>query len=141
MVVDSMASQGVEPTFCMGDTIPLALLSSRPHLMYDYIKQRFAQVTNPPIDPIREGLVMSLQMRLGARGNLLDPAPYHQLFLSSPVLLESEMEFIKQDNQLGSQELKLFYDGKIKLIFFTLFRRYCSIDIQGLFSYTATYYL
>ncbi len=57
------------------------VLSSRPHLLYDYFKQRFAQVTNPPIDPIREGLVMSLEMRLGKRGNLLQPGPnaYHQV--------------------------------------------------------------
>ena len=53
-------------------------------------------------------------MRLGGRGNLLDPAPYKQLFLPSPVLLESEMEFIKYDEELKSQVVKLFYDGKFK---------------------------
>ena len=55
----------------MGDDSPLPVLASTPHMLYDYFKQRFAQVTNPPIDPLREGLVMSLEMRLGGRGNLL----------------------------------------------------------------------
>ena len=62
---------GAEPTYCMGDDSPLPVLASTPHVLYDYFKQRFAQVTNPPIDPLREGLVMSLEMRLGGRGNLL----------------------------------------------------------------------
>jgi glutamate synthase (ferredoxin) len=47
MVIESMASQGKEPTFCMGDDIPLAVLSQKPHLLYDYFKQRFAQVSDP----------------------------------------------------------------------------------------------
>ena len=47
-----MASLAKEPTYCMGDDIPLAVLSSKPHILYDYFKQRFAQVTNPPIDPV-----------------------------------------------------------------------------------------
>lgn len=73
MVVEGMAQAGVEPTYCMGDDIPLAVLSDKPHMLFNYFKQRFAQVTNPPIDPLREGLVMSLEMRLGGRGNLLQP--------------------------------------------------------------------
>jgi glutamate synthase (ferredoxin) len=56
----------------MGDDIPLAVLSTKAHLLYDYFKQRFAQVTNPAIDPLRERLVMSLTTQLGARGNLLE---------------------------------------------------------------------
>lgn len=81
MIVEGMAQQGAEPTYCMGDDIPLPVLSGRPHMMYDYFKQRFAQVTNPAIDPLREGLVMSLEMRLGHRGNLLVPGPdaYNQV--------------------------------------------------------------
>ena len=61
LILDSMASLAKEPTYCMGDDIPLAVLSSKPHILYDYFKQRFAQVTNPPIDPLREKLVMSLE--------------------------------------------------------------------------------
>ncbi|MFM7580449.1 MAG: glutamate synthase central domain-containing protein, partial [Microcystaceae cyanobacterium] len=73
MIIVPMASQGKEPTFCMGDDIPLAVLSNKPRLLYDYFKQRFAQVTNPPIDPLRESLVMSLTMFLGERGKILEP--------------------------------------------------------------------
>jgi len=96
MVIEGMAAAGMEPTYCMGDDIPLAVLSDKPHPLATYFKQRFAQVTNPPIDPLREGLVMSLEMRLGARGNLLTPGPdsYRQVLLDSPVLLESELEAV-----------------------------------------------
>jgi glutamate synthase (ferredoxin) len=93
LVIEEMAAQGKEPTYCMGDDIPLAVLSSRPHLLYDYFKQRFAQVTNPPIDPLRERLVMSLEMHLGRRGSALrpDPAGAAVLRLTTPVLNESEL--------------------------------------------------
>ncbi|MEN9214794.1 MAG: glutamate synthase-related protein [Gloeomargarita sp. DG02_1_bins_92] len=97
MVIEAMASTGKEPTFCMGDDAPLAVLSEKPHLLYDYFKQRFAQVTNPPIDPLRESLVMSLEMGLGAKGNLLQvrPEDARQLWLSSPVLNERELQAVK----------------------------------------------
>ncbi|MFN6461264.1 MAG: glutamate synthase large subunit [Nostoc sp. DedVER02] len=97
MVIHQMAIAGSEPTFCMGDDIPLAVLSTKPHLLYDYFKQRFAQVTNPAIDPLREKLVMSLKVELGERGNLLEPkAEYaRRLKLESPVLTDGELEAIK----------------------------------------------
>ncbi|QXE22310.1 glutamate synthase (Ferredoxin) [Richelia sinica FACHB-800] len=97
MVIQPMASTGAEATFCMGDDIPLAVLSEKPHLLYDYFKQRFAQVTNPAIDPLREKLVMSLTVELGERGNLLEPkAEYaRRLKLDSPVLTEAELAAIK----------------------------------------------
>ncbi|MCW5315213.1 glutamate synthase large subunit [Nostoc sp. KVJ3] len=97
MVIHEMAKAGSEPTFCMGDDIPLAVLSTKPHLLYDYFKQRFAQVTNPAIDPLREKLVMSLKVELGERGNLLEPkAEYaRRLKLESPVLTDGELEAIK----------------------------------------------
>ncbi|MFN9622514.1 MAG: glutamate synthase-related protein [Cyanobacteriota bacterium] len=93
LVIEEMAGQGKEPTYCMGDDIPLAVLSNRPHLLYDYFKQRFAQVTNPPIDPLRERLVMSLEMHLGRRGSALrpDPAGAAVLRLETPVLNEAEL--------------------------------------------------
>lgn len=69
MQIADMAGTGKETTFSMGDDIPLAVLSERPHVLYDYFKQRFAQVTNPPIDSLREGAVMSLEMSLGKKGN------------------------------------------------------------------------
>ncbi|WP_242060537.1 glutamate synthase-related protein [Aerosakkonema funiforme] len=97
MIIEEMASTGKEPTFCMGDDIPLAVLSVRPHLLYDYFKQRFAQVTNPPIDPLREKLVMSLEMYLGEKGNLLAAKPEyaHLLKLESPILNETELDAIR----------------------------------------------
>ncbi|MBD2522239.1 glutamate synthase large subunit [Nostoc sp. FACHB-133] len=97
MVIQQMAIAGSEPTFCMGDDIPLAVLSTKPHLLYDYFKQRFAQVTNPAIDPLREKLVMSLKVELGERGNLLEPKPEYarRLKLESPVLTDGELEAIK----------------------------------------------
>ncbi|GAB1540231.1 hypothetical protein NUACC21_29000 [Scytonema sp. NUACC21] len=97
MIIQPMAMDGKEPTFCMGDDIPLAVLSEKPHLLYDYFKQRFAQVTNPAIDPLRESLVMSLKVELGERGNLLEIKPEYarRLMLESPVLQEEELEAIK----------------------------------------------
>ncbi len=97
MIINEMAAQGKEPTFCMGDDAPLAVLSQRPHLLYDYFKQRFAQVTNPPIDPLREKLVMGLNMSLGARGNLLEVKPElaKTLIIESPILTEAELDAVR----------------------------------------------
>lgn len=113
MIVVPMATQGKEPTFCMGDDIPLAVLSDKPHLLYDYFKQRFAQVTNPPIDPLRESLVMSLEMLLGSKGNLLDPQPEDAKLLKveSPVLNETELEQIKTSD-FNTTELSTLFDIK-----------------------------
>ncbi len=110
MIIQEMGAQGKEPTFCMGDDIPLAVLSDKPHLLYDYFKQRFAQVTNPAIDPLREKLVMSLTMQLGARGNLLEPKPEHArlLKLQSPVLDDAELDQIKQSG-LETQDLSTLF--------------------------------
>jgi glutamate synthase (ferredoxin) len=93
LVIEDMAGAAKEPTYCMGDDIPLAVLSGKPHLLYDYFKQRFAQVTNPPIDPLREKLVMSLEMHLGKRGSPLRPeaASAAVLHLASPILNEAEL--------------------------------------------------
>lgn len=113
LIIEGMASSGVEPTFCMGDDIPLPVLSDKPHMLYSYFKQRFAQVTNPPIDPLREGLVMSLEMRLGSRGNLLLPGPesYKQVKLKSPVLLEDQLETIKSVDSLQAKTFHLEFNG------------------------------
>ncbi|MEL7510755.1 MAG: glutamate synthase large subunit [Cyanobacteria bacterium J06554_3] len=98
MVIQDMAAQAKEPTFCMGNDAPLAVLSDKPHLLYDYFKQRFAQVTNPPIDPLRERLVMSLTTQLGAQGNLLEEHPEQArlLKIESPVLNDTELTIIKE---------------------------------------------
>jgi len=111
MIINEMGAQGKEPTFCMGDDAPLAVLSTKAHLIYDYFKQRFAQVTNPAIDPLREKLVMSLTMNLGARGNILKPTPElaRTLMLDSPVLIESELEAIQQ-GVIPTATLSTLYD-------------------------------
>ncbi len=111
MIVEAMAAQGKEPTFCMGDDIPLAVLSTKPRLLYDYFKQRFAQVTNPAIDPLRESLVMSLNIELGARGNLLEAKPEYArlLKLRSPVLNDGELAEIRQ-SAFKTANLSTLYD-------------------------------
>ncbi|MFB2935178.1 glutamate synthase-related protein [Aerosakkonemataceae cyanobacterium BLCC-F154] len=97
MIIEEMAANAKEPTFCMGDDIPLAILSGRPHLLYNYFKQRFAQVTNPSIDPLREKLVMSLSMTLGERGNILEANPEYakKLLIQSPVLSETDLDAVR----------------------------------------------
>ncbi len=96
LVIEHMASSSKEPTFCMGDDVPLAVLSSQPRLIYDYFKQRFAQVTNPAIDPLRESLVMSLVTYLGPKGNYLEPNENiaRSISLKSPIINEQELILI-----------------------------------------------
>ncbi len=110
LIIQSMAINGKEPTFCMGDDIPLAVLSEKPRLLYDYFKQRFAQVTNPAIDPLRESLVMSLSMQLGAKGNILNlkPESAKLLKLESPILNDGELAGIKAAD-FKTQSLSTLY--------------------------------
>lgn len=88
-----MAENGQEPVNSMGNDAALAALSDRPQLLYNYFKQLFAQVTNPPIDPYRENLVMSLMSFVGRECNLLDETPQHchQLKLPNPFLSNDDM--------------------------------------------------
>ncbi|MEO1387432.1 MAG: glutamate synthase large subunit [Cyanobacteria bacterium J06634_6] len=110
MIIQDMAAQGKEPTFCMGNDTPLAVLSNKPHLLYNYFKQRFAQVTNPPIDPLRERLVMSLSTQLGAQGNLLEEHPEQArlLKLESPVINDIEMDMIR-DSDFPTHEISTLF--------------------------------
>ena len=73
--IGPMAQNGIQPVGSMGTDTPLAVLSDKPQLLYNYFKQLFAQVTNPPIDPIREELITSTTLTLGSEGNLVDPKP------------------------------------------------------------------
>ena len=94
-----MALTGQDPVGSMGRDIPAAVLSDRPKLLYDYFMQCFAQVTNPPIDPIREELVMSLVSLIGPRPNLLDPndaGTKKRLEVRQPVLSNLDLERIRQ---------------------------------------------
>ena len=103
MVFPPMIKGAQEAVFSMGDDIPLAILSSYPRLLYTYFKQKFAQVTNPPIDPIREWAVMSTSSSLGVERNLLDETPEHcrLVSLENAVLFEHELETIKNFGQHG----------------------------------------
>ncbi|MBX5468728.1 MAG: glutamate synthase large subunit [Thermoleophilaceae bacterium] len=87
-----------EPVGSMGNDMSLAVLSDRSPLLYSYFKQLFAQVTNPPIDPIREKIVMSLSTSVGPEGNLLEETPEHahQLIIPQPLLTSSELEKLRQ---------------------------------------------
>lgn len=113
MIIEAMAADGKEPTFCMGDDTPLPVLSVRPHMIHDYIKQRFAQVTNPAIDPLREGLVMSLEMKLGKKGNLLEigAESAKQLLVDSPVLLESQLASIASHKEMKPETIEIRYSS------------------------------
>jgi glutamate synthase (NADPH/NADH) large chain/glutamate synthase (ferredoxin) len=92
-----MATQAAEPVGSMGDDTPFAVLSKRPRLLFDYFKQLFAQVTNPPIDSIREKVVMSLGTMLGHRLSWFEESPEHarQVRIDSPILLGHELEALK----------------------------------------------
>ena len=92
-----MLKDGIEATHSMGDDTPLAVLSVRPRLLFTYFKQLFAQVTNPPIDPIRERLVMSLSVALGWYRNILTETADHAkvIHLDSPVIWPHELEAIQ----------------------------------------------
>ncbi|MDQ3965941.1 MAG: glutamate synthase subunit alpha, partial [Actinomycetota bacterium] len=98
LLLSPMAQDGKEPDGSMGTDTPLAVLSERPQLLFSYFKQHFAQVTNPPIDPLREDLVMSLKMSLGPEQNLFDETPEHcrRVLLDRPILTAAELEKIRQ---------------------------------------------
>ncbi len=109
MILAPMAQKGEEPVGSMGNDTPLAVLSNRPQLLYNYFKQLFAQVTNPPIDSIREELVMSLETRIGRMRNLLDETPQHcrLLLLESPFLTNEELEKIRRIGGYGNRSITL----------------------------------
>lgn len=108
-----MAKNAQEPVASMGDDTPLAVLSHKPQLLFRYFKQRFAQVTNPPIDPLREELVMSLKGFAGPCRNLLEERPdhYSRLRLPHPVLLSEDVARLRAAcrPQLRVAELPLLY--------------------------------
>jgi len=96
-IITPMATDGKEPIGSMGTDTPLAVLSDQPQHITSYFKQLFAQVTNPPIDPIRERMVMSLATFVGSQGNLLteDPMASHCVALKHPILNNHELEKIR----------------------------------------------
>jgi glutamate synthase (ferredoxin) len=98
ILVGPMAENGVEPLGSMGTDTPLAVLSDRPQLLYNYFKQLFAQVTNPPVDAIREEIIMSTDTTIGPERNLLDPQPEscRHIKLKSPILTNEELEKLRR---------------------------------------------
>jgi glutamate synthase (ferredoxin) len=98
LLITPMGQNGVEPVGSMGNDTPLAVLSNRSQLLYNYFKQLFAQVTNPPIDCIREEIVTSTDTMIGSERNLLEPGPKHcrQIKLKSPILTNEEFEKLRQ---------------------------------------------
>ena len=97
VLLTPMAREGAEPIGSMGNDISLAVLSDQAPPLFSYFKQLFAQVTNPPIDPIREEIVMSLQTTLGSERNLFEETPEHahKLVLERPILLNRELETLR----------------------------------------------
>ena len=105
LLIRPLAEMKKEPVGSMGDDTPLAALSRRPRPIYHYFRQMFAQVTNPPIDPLRESLVMALNLYLGARHSVLVESPEHarMIRLESPFLFDAELQELKR---LGEEKFK-----------------------------------
>ncbi|MGD9209752.1 MAG: glutamate synthase large subunit, partial [Desulfobacteraceae bacterium] len=103
LILPPMAQKGKEAIGSMGSDIPTAFLSAKPRLLYDYFKQLFAQVTNPPLDAIREDLVTSMTLYLGAEQNLLDESPAHcrRLKIKSPILSSHQLRRILKADHAG----------------------------------------
>src|SRR5262249_22824820 len=93
-----MAADGNEAVGSMGNDAALAVLSERPQLLYNYFKQLFAQVTNPPVDCIREEIIMAMETTIGPEYNLLEPTPLscRQIRLKSPILANDELDKLRQ---------------------------------------------
>ena len=115
--LNPMLKSGIEPTGSMGTDTPISLLCNQNKLLYSYFKQCFAQVTNPPIDPIREELVMSLKMSLGSKPNIFstpDQNNYLRLELDQPILSNDELQSIINLKELTDGKLKT---SKVDILF------------------------
>ncbi|MCL6250192.1 glutamate synthase large subunit [Altererythrobacter sp. KTW20L] len=117
--LEPMAVAGDDPIGSMGTDTPIAVLSARSRLLYDYFKQNFAQVTNPPIDPIREELVMSLLSMIGPRPNLLgmDAGLHKRLEVDQPILTNQDMEKIRSveaslDGAFRTETIDITWDAE-----------------------------
>src|SRR6266699_1157561 len=114
LVLRSMLSENKEPIWSMGDDTPIAVLSGHSRSLSDYFHQRFAQVTNPPIDPLREQIVLSLDCYLGRRCNLLAETPLHArlLHLETPLLTESQLMTLRNLKGFLSQTLNATFQSE-----------------------------
>ncbi len=109
LIIGPMAKNGIEPIGSMGNDAPLAVLSDRPQLLYSYFKQLFAQVTNPPIDAIREEIITGTEVMIGSEQNLLEPRPENcrQIKLKTPILTNEELEKLRNLNRLYFRTITL----------------------------------
>ncbi|MGE5549686.1 MAG: glutamate synthase large subunit [Bacteroidota bacterium] len=103
LVIGPMARDAIDPVGAMGNDTPLAVLSEKPQLLYDYFKQLFAQVTNPPIDALREEIVTSTETMIGSEGKLLAPVPEscRQIKLQTPILTDGELAKLRAIDRPG----------------------------------------
>jgi glutamate synthase (ferredoxin) len=109
VVLGPMANNGVQPLGSMGNDSPLAVLSNKPQLLFNYFKQLFAQVTNPPIDSIREAIITATEMPVGGEGNLLNPGPEgcRQIELHSPIISDEELAKLRHITRPGFQSVTI----------------------------------
>lgn len=118
-VLCPLAESGLEAVGSMGDDTPMAVLSCQPRLLTDFFRQKFAQVTNPPIDPLREAIVMSLETCLGAERNVFDATPRHahRLILTTPILSKRKFNALtsQEDAAFQCQTLSLYYSPDLGL--------------------------
>jgi glutamate synthase (NADPH/NADH) large chain len=115
--IKEMAEKGKELTFSMGDDTPIPPLSEKPQLLFRYFKQRFSQVTNPPIDPLRERIVMSLKMNLGYKRNFLveDEGQARRLQIESPFLVEEQIKEIENQRFIRVKRIFITYKKDLSL--------------------------
>jgi glutamate synthase (NADPH) large chain len=111
-IIRVLAEDESEAVGSMGDDTPMPVLSHRVRSLYDYFRQQFAQVTNPPIDPLRESIVMSLQTQIGPECNIFVPAPEHarQIVLGSPILSQRKLRQILALKEVTHEFIDLQYD-------------------------------
>jgi glutamate synthase (NADPH/NADH) large chain len=119
VILKTLAEDEAEATGSMGDDTPIAVLSQQSRPLYEYFRQSFAQVTNPPIDPLRERLVMSLTTQIGLERNVFDLSPDNakQVLLNSPILSQRKLRQILALPHIAPANIKLdlYYDEKIGL--------------------------
>ena len=128
LILDPMVKTGQEATGSMGDDTPLSVLTERYRGLHSFFKQNFSQVTNPPIDSLREQVVMSLKTRLGNLGNIAeeDSEQCNLVLLQSPVLLDHELKTLKEHLGQLTTEIDCTYDKNEKTNFLNEIQRICS---------------
>jgi glutamate synthase (ferredoxin) len=118
LTLKPMAENGEEALSSMGIDVPLAILSERPQLLYSYFKQMFAQVTNPPLDALREANVTSSSVQFGSEGNMLEPGPQNcrMVYHTTPILFDSELLKLRNINEKGFKcvTLPMLFNNRVQ---------------------------